>query len=110
MNRAVSSCGRSMRSRKIDTGKGKAKSRMKSHLPLSLKLAIWCRAALRTLSSIARMRGGENSGLSSARKTVWSGRSEEHTYELQSLMRISYAGYCLQKKKKREEEEKNKKR
>src|SRR3546814_4358289 len=27
------------------------------------------------------------------------GRSEEHTSELQSLMRISYAGFCLQKKK-----------
>src|SRR3546814_2501089 len=26
-------------------------------------------------------------------------RSEEHTYELQSLMRISYAVYCLKKKK-----------
>src|SRR3546814_3021612 len=26
-------------------------------------------------------------------------RSEEHTYELQSLMRISYAVFCLQKKK-----------
>src|SRR3546814_20099646 len=25
-------------------------------------------------------------------------RSEEHTYELQSLMRISYAVYCLKKK------------
>src|SRR3546814_6637698 len=25
------------------------------------------------------------------------GRSEEHTYELQSLMRISYAVFCLQK-------------
>src|SRR3546814_6791750 len=28
------------------------------------------------------------------------GRSEEHTSELQSLMRISYAVYCLKKKKK----------
>src|SRR3546814_5800680 len=28
-------------------------------------------------------------------------RSEEHTSELQSLMRISYAVFCLQKKKKR---------
>src|SRR3546814_5682616 len=28
------------------------------------------------------------------------GRSEEHTSELQSLMRISYAVFCLQKKKK----------
>src|SRR3546814_1095909 len=27
-------------------------------------------------------------------------RSEEHPSELQSLMRISYAGFCLQKKKK----------
>src|SRR3546814_2050261 len=26
------------------------------------------------------------------------GRSEEHTSELQSLMRISYAGFCLKKK------------
>src|SRR3546814_8392585 len=30
----------------------------------------------------------------------FSGRSEEHTSELQSLMRISYAGFCLKKKKK----------
>src|SRR3546814_10818701 len=29
-------------------------------------------------------------------------RSEEHTSELQSLMRISYAVFCLQKKKKKE--------
>src|SRR3546814_2310828 len=27
-------------------------------------------------------------------------RSEEHTSELQSLMRLSYAGFCLKKKKK----------
>src|SRR3546814_5277698 len=29
----------------------------------------------------------------------WSYRSEEHTSELQSLMRISYAVFCLKKKK-----------
>src|SRR3546814_5672362 len=29
----------------------------------------------------------------------WCGRSEEHTSELQSLMRISYAVFCLKKKK-----------
>src|SRR3546814_7046718 len=28
----------------------------------------------------------------------WNGRSEEHTSELQSLMRISYAVFCLKKK------------
>src|SRR3546814_5670342 len=31
---------------------------------------------------------------------AWSKRSEEHTSELQSLMRISYAVFCLKKKKK----------
>src|SRR3546814_1045290 len=29
----------------------------------------------------------------------WLGRSEEHTSELQSLMRISYAVFCLKKKR-----------
>src|SRR3546814_9279843 len=32
---------------------------------------------------------------------LW-GRSEEHTSELQSLMRISYAVFCLKKKHKKE--------
>src|SRR3546814_10225826 len=31
----------------------------------------------------------------------WLFRSEEHTSELQSLMRISYAVFCLKKKKKK---------
>src|SRR3546814_4617467 len=31
------------------------------------------------------------------------GRSEEHTSELQSLMRISYAVFCLKKKKTRQD-------
>src|SRR3546814_3597700 len=34
-------------------------------------------------------------------------RSEEHTSELQSLMRISYAVFCLKKKKKTEEQNKD---
>src|SRR3546814_10108229 len=32
--------------------------------------------------------------------TIREARSEEHTSELQSLMRISYAVFCLKKKKK----------
>src|SRR3546814_2442518 len=32
--------------------------------------------------------------------TLLAGRSEEHTSELQSLMRISYAVFCLKKKNK----------
>src|SRR3546814_10030567 len=34
------------------------------------------------------------------RRPVGLGRSEEHTSELQSLMRISYAVFCLKNKKK----------
>src|SRR3546814_9095813 len=33
------------------------------------------------------------------RRRWWADRSEEHTSELQSLMRISYAVFCLNKKK-----------
>src|SRR3546814_8136878 len=33
------------------------------------------------------------------RRQPFGGRSEEHTSELQSLMRISYAVFCLKKKK-----------
>src|SRR3546814_2538205 len=32
------------------------------------------------------------------RSTLWSIRSEEHTSELQSLMRISYAVFCMKTK------------
>src|SRR3546814_9556635 len=31
-------------------------------------------------------------------RVAWADRSEEHTSELQSLMRISYAVFCLKKK------------
>src|SRR3546814_1054318 len=43
---------------------------------------------------------GENHPRATAR-----GRSEEHTSELQSLMRISYAVFCLKQKKKRNKTE-----
>src|SRR3546814_5666290 len=36
------------------------------------------------------------------------GRSEEHTSELQSLMRISYAVFCLKKKKTRKDDNEKK--
>src|SRR3546814_5402556 len=35
-----------------------------------------------------------------SRRTLEIERSEEHTSELQSLMRITYAGFCLKKKRK----------
>src|SRR3546814_14975420 len=43
-----------------------------------------------------------------AELTTLMSRSEEHTSELQSLMRISYAVFCLKKKKDKTAKEKNK--
>src|SRR3546814_9298733 len=37
--------------------------------------------------------------LARAQAALGAGRSEEHTSELQSIMRISYAVFCLKKKK-----------
>src|SRR3546814_7909262 len=49
-----------------------------------------------SISAAARVR---NSAGDTVQRTA-SPRSEEHTSELQSLMRISYAVFCLKKKKK----------
>src|SRR3546814_3504947 len=52
-------------------------------------------------SSACRGRGSPRTSRPMARKSPkGSARSEEHTSELQSLMRISYAVFCLKKKKK----------
>src|SRR3546814_6978151 len=40
-------------------------------------------------------------GPSDSRRAYWLVRSEEHTSELQSLMRISYAVFCLKKNTKK---------
>src|SRR3546814_1519539 len=45
-----------------------------------------------------KLRGGSTVSQQTA-KNVFLWRSEEHTSELQSLMRISYAVFCLKKKK-----------
>src|SRR3546814_4608217 len=62
--------------------------------------------SLRRDTAGARARGGLGAG-SDPRRPAEAGRgraqqprSEEHTSELQSLMRISYAVFCLKKKKK----------
>src|SRR3546814_4246492 len=44
---------------------------------------------------------------SPARGALKSDRSEEHTSELQSLMRISYAVFCLKKKNKKQHTQQN---
>src|SRR3546814_1889755 len=68
------------------------------------------RQTARGMRGFRDKRRGHGFGCSCARPscpaTSWSGsrgnhelRSEEHTSELQSLMRISYAVFCLKKKK-----------
>src|SRR3546814_2933138 len=47
---------------------------------------------------LARGGGHRHGGGHALREAVVIGRSEEHTSELQSLMRISYAVFCLNKK------------
>src|SRR3546814_8755594 len=59
-----------------------------TRLPSDWTLADW-------ISSIA----AAYSSRPSSPKLCHHGRSEEHTSELQSLMRITYAVFCLQKKK-----------
>src|SRR3546814_5706219 len=64
-------------------------------------------AALLTSRSGARPKRAATSGTSAATSAGFArsavkcrhSRSEEHTSELQSLMRISYAVFCLKKKK-----------
>src|SRR3546814_8371307 len=54
----------------------------------------------RVLSAFSQLSGSPDTD-SLARDVATSVRSEEHTSELQSLMRISYAVFCLKKKKRK---------
>src|SRR3546814_9445799 len=60
-------------------------------------------AAAAGASSVVQMAVPSVDQKTKQKKLIFSrpaGRSEEHTSELQSLMRISYAVFCLKKKKK----------
>src|SRR3546814_7856045 len=50
-------------------------------------------------SSVSMPALGSISPTTKGARAGWVNRSEEHTSELQSLMRISYAVFCLKKKK-----------
>src|SRR3546814_9798126 len=53
------------------------------------------------LTRLERLVVGSVAGALPPAKSLLYRRSEEHTSELQSLMRISYAVFCLKKKKKK---------
>src|SRR3546814_3808916 len=59
--------------------------------------------APRPLQVLARRRRGP-AGAGARERHHGPARSEEHTSELQSLMRISYAVFCLKKKKNKQKQ------
>src|SRR3546814_1898431 len=63
----------------------------------------------RTHAGSAAQGDAGGGGLCRRPRDRWRGRSEEHTSELQSLMRISYAVFCLKKKKTNTQKVSNKK-
>src|SRR3546814_9192723 len=68
-------------------------------LPLKRGLArLYCRIILARVTLARRGNNGRVNDLSAHRQITLGLRSEEHTSELQSLMRISYAVFCLKKK------------
>src|SRR3546814_6125270 len=73
------------------TSSRKVRRRIRLRSADSMGSAIWASSDLTTVSFGERLSHGKlNIAL----------RSEEHTSELQSLMRISYAVFCLKKKNK----------
>src|SRR3546814_2404909 len=57
---------------------------------------------------LSRLRPRSKPSRSASTRTIDTPRSEEHTSELQSLMRISYAVFCLKKKTKKINKQDNK--
>src|SRR3546814_6756983 len=60
-----------------------------------------------SLSTRTRPTGATTRSAPSRWRCSATSRSEEHTSELQSLMRISYAVFCLKKKKKQKQKNKD---
>src|SRR3546814_1433541 len=85
----------------IENALGVAEEALENRVTILNRSKDFARAKAKNVSDM--MEAGEN-GLMSIRtetqpKKVEPGRSEEHTSELQSLMRKSYAVFCWKKKK-----------
>src|SRR3546814_2267585 len=65
----------------------------------ALPTSPWVRVGKKGMGLIYRWSGQKNFKLRDKDNKSIVERSEEHTSELQSLMRISYAVFCLKKKK-----------
>src|SRR3546814_9912236 len=69
-----------------------------------VKPSAWSSSPIITFRAVENLAPADDnvSGRRSSSLSMRSARSEEHTSELQSLMRISYAVFCLKKKKKKQ--------
>src|SRR3546814_7842781 len=82
----------------------------------ALSLIVWGRSEVIRTSAVRASRSHRSRSMRAKvrarmplmlpRRRSTGSRSEEHTSELQSLMRISYAVFCLKKKKVKNEEKK----
>src|SRR3546814_1431412 len=72
-------------------------SATKSWTPLSRIVRVRRAGAAASVNTMSTSRRCATRTMASEANFEW--RSEEHTSELQSLMRISYAVFCLKKKK-----------
>src|SRR3546814_2001033 len=74
-----------------------------SHDDTPAQLCIHYDPTILSLERVREIANGAGAALTEKYQHIqW--RSEEHTSELQSLMRISYAVFCLKKKKKKKEQ------
>src|SRR3546814_6344817 len=71
-----------------------------SHMPSASTTVVWTRPITAYGSTLPTISSLRLSGVAISSSMLPRSRSEEHTSELQSLMRISYAVFCLKKKKK----------
>src|SRR3546814_3550815 len=72
-------------------------SRRRSKIYHDLAVQAFLEGLLREPLTVDEMRRRINAAFGADRTPSRSARSEEHTSELQSLMRISYAVFCLKK-------------
>src|SRR3546814_1943122 len=77
-------------------------------LALLVFAAWWWLRARRRRAAIVRLFDERLHAANTPVERVAAMRSEEHTSELQSPMRISYAVFCLKKKKKKKSRKRNK--
>src|SRR3546814_7048508 len=74
----------------------------RSTCPRYMPPSNWSKRASRRQKQHDNSASADRPSIEKCAASAWKGRSEEHTSELQSLMRISYAVFCLKKKKKKE--------